>query len=322
MDNLKRKYCGVCGNSENNSGFRVKEMHIGTYETFDYFECSICKCIQIGEIPANIEKYYPSEYYSFSELKQPSIGIGGFFIKQFKKNLVKHYTGSFNLIGLLSSLFYSNPFPWLKKEIIDFNAKILDIGCGSGRLLLSMQRAGFNNLVGIDPFIKDDIYYSNGVNIYKKDIFQTDGFYDFIMLHHSFEHMENPLKVIEKLKMLIKENGTILIRIPVTGGYAWRKYREFWAQLDAPRHFFIHSVQSIQYLCIATDLKIDEIVYDSTVFQFTGSERYQRGISLSSKISMFTKKEIKLFQKETDRLNKISDGDMACFYLKKNSPII
>jgi SAM-dependent methyltransferase len=313
---LEIKSCRICGNSENNRPLRIKELNLGLLDEFEYFECGLCKCIQIAEVPENLNRYYPSNYYSYSfPVKNPG-KYRKYIIQLVKKRLVKYHTSQFNLIGFITSLFMEKPFPWLTREMADFNASFLDIGTGAGRLLFSMQRSGFKNLTGIDPYIEKDLIYDNGINIYKKDVFQLEGKFDIIMLHHSFEHMSFPLETLQKLKLLLNEKGLILIRIPITGGYAWRKYKELWAQLDAPRHLFIHSIQSMQLLCKKAGFKIENITYDSTIFQFTGSEKYLRGISNISEQFSFSKEQIRYFQTEAKRLNNVNDGDSACFYIK------
>jgi len=315
MNQKKQFTCRICGNTKDNNYLKIKEMHIGTFDSFEYFECSNCKCIQIVEIPDNLEKYYPSSYYSFQE-RSVKKSFFSPLINSIKKKIVGFYNGKENIIGRVLAVFISNPFSWLNNVKVNFSSRILDVGCGTGRLLLSMQRAGFEKLIGIDPFIQSDINYCNSLNIYKKNIFQIDGEFDLIMLHHSFEHMEQPLHVLKKLKSILAKNGVILIRIPVAGGFAWRKYREHWVQLDAPRHFFLQSSTSMQLLCDSAYLKITNVIYDSSIFQFTGSERYLRGITLNSGIFPFSKTEIRKFTDETIRLKKLGDGDAACFYIK------
>jgi SAM-dependent methyltransferase len=200
---------------------------------------------------------------------------------------------------------------------VNFDSKILDVGSGSGRKLLSMQRSGFRNLIGIDPFNNADITYDNGLKVLKKEIFEMYENYDFIMLHHSFEHMDSPLKVLIKLNELLKPEGHLLIRIPVANSYAWRKYKDFWYALDAPRHFFLHTTQSMQLLAESSGLKIDDIEYDSPVAQLIYSEKYLRNMRSSERNDLFSKKEIKYFKKEVERLNRVGDGDCACFFLSK-----
>lgn len=317
MSNPSNKVCRICGNRQNNQVYFIKEMHIGLFEEFEYFECSFCNCIQIAEIPKDLNKFYPTNYYSYIPPKDIENLLCRKIILLIKKALVKYYSGKFNLIGFFISFFYKNPFPWLLKNLVQFDSRILDVGTGTGRLLLSMHRSGFTNLTGIDPYIETSIEYQNNIKIHKTELFNMKGEFDLIMFHHSFEHMDQPLKILIKTKELLSPDGYVLIRIPIAGGFAWRKYRENWVQLDAPRHFFLHSLKSMDILSKKTGFVIEQIEYDSTHFQFTGSEKYTAGISLSSGIELFNRKQINFFNKEAKRLNQTKDGDSACFYLKK-----
>jgi len=307
--------CKICGNKSDNELIIATERLLGLGDKFNYFICSKCLCLQIKDIPENIDKYYPQSYYSFQEAKFPSkLNKFNFYLK---RSLIKYYMGYFDLTGFLLSFIFEHPFPYIRNKEINFNSSILDIGSGSGRKLLSLQRSGFLNLTGIDPFIDEDINYKNGLRIYKKDISEINEKYDFIMLHHSFEHMPDPERVVNHISRLLSPEGCALIRIPVSNSFAWSKYREFWVGLDAPRHFFLHNSRSMSILLENTDMKIDEVVYDSTAFQFTGSEKYLRNLPFSTPDNIFTKKELRKFRSDAKMLNKSQQGDAACFYLKK-----
>jgi len=306
--------CRICGNNTNNRSFIAKERMLGMNDEFEYFECSNCLSIQICEIPKDIDRYYPTNYYSYREPVFATKLTGIRYI--LKKSLAEYYSGKFNLIGSLLSPFYENPFTWLKPNVVNFTSKILDVGSGTGRLLLSMKRSGYQNLTGIDPYNSEDIFYDNGVKVLKKDVFEIDEKYDLIMLHHSFEHMQNPKEILGEIRKHIESEGTIIIRIPVANSYAWRKYQTHWVQLDAPRHFFLHTVKSMNILANECALKLYSIEYESTAFQFTGSEKYLIDIAFSEKDTVFSKKQMKIFGKEAKRLNQINDGDSVCFYLR------
>lgn len=62
-------------------------------------------------------------------------------------------------------------------------------------------------------------------------------------------------------------------RLNGVDSHAWNHYREHWFQLDAPRHFYLHSLRSMQILCEKSDLRIDRVVYDSRESQFWASEQ-------------------------------------------------
>ena len=116
---------------------------------------------------------------------------------------------------------------WIKNAGANYNDAILDVGTGNGSLLLSLFKIGFTNLTGIDPFIEKDRQYGS-INIYRKSVFDVTEQYDLSMLHHAFEHMDEPLKVLLQLNKLIKKGKCVLIRTPVMGMYSWGKYGVNW----------------------------------------------------------------------------------------------
>jgi hypothetical protein len=61
--------CRICGNDEDNKDYYVKDYEFGGRNTFHYFQCSECKCLQIAEIPEDMSIYYDSGYYSFEAPK-------------------------------------------------------------------------------------------------------------------------------------------------------------------------------------------------------------------------------------------------------------
>ncbi|MFT4153061.1 class I SAM-dependent methyltransferase [Parafilimonas sp.] len=283
-------------------------------------ECSNCKCIQLMQIPESFSKYYPDNYYSYNGNPENKT-IQKSFFKTFKRNLkaklLDNYLEGENLIGRLMKTKFNGYYPWIKAKTFKSTSKILDIGCGSGELLLRMYNDGFRNLTGADPFIARPITYECGINIYKKQLEELSGNYDIIMLHHAFEHLAEPLKVLQSIHNLLAAEGLLIIRIPVADCFAWRRYGTNWVQLDAPRHIFLHTPKSIEILSRQSGFEIEDIIYDSYYLQFAGSEKYLRDIALTDKTELFTSDEINDFNKKSIELNALRDGDQACFYLRK-----
>ena len=325
MENHIEYCCKICENEKENKIFTAKEMMFGFRDEFNYLECGACGCLQIISIPPDMGKYYPENYYSFGNIRY----IYHPFKIFLKKKLIEYKVyKQKTLLGKILSFKYTEPedfYPWLETIQPSFNAKILDVGCGSGNLLLKLHKSGFVDLSGVDPFIKHDISYEGGVNIRKKSLFEIDGQYDLIIFNHSLEHMEDQRAIFSKVYELLKSGGCLLIRIPLTGTYAWRTYGVNWVQLDAPRHFYLHTPRSMEVLQNKTGFKNMKIVFDSNELQFWGSEQYIRDIPLrdpqsyaeSPLKSLFTDEQIDSFRKQAQILNAKYDGDMACFYLYK-----
>lgn len=315
--------CKICGNSENNKEFKIREMMFGFRDEFSYFECSKCGCLQIEKIPENMGKYYPSNYYSFKKADKSNN-----FLKQILKAKRDKYTlFKKGLVGKIISKKYPNMlFDMFSRIEINYNSKILDVGCGAGNFLYSLNKIGFNNLTGIDPYIKKDIIDGN-VKTLKKSIHNlpNNKKFDLIISNHSFEHIPDQLETLGKISKILSENGACLLRMPIKIEYIWNKYGANWVQIDAPRHFYLHSIKSFKLLVEKSELKLNDIIFDSTEFQFWGSEQYMQNIPLLAKNSylknpnksMFTKKEIKEFKKRAKELNIRKQGDQAAFFIVK-----
>lgn len=315
--------CKVCANILNNEIVEVREMYLGTRESFSYQKCGNCGLMQLVQIPADLARYYPPDtYYSLKGCRNEKVHV-----EWFRKIKAEHLLyQKKNLAGSLLSLGYTVPeyYQWLKKSKAGFSDAILDVGCGSGGLLKSLNRMGFTHLSGIDPFNEKDLDYGD-VKIYRKDIFEMEGKYDLIMLNHVFEHMDKPEKIFKKLYELLNNGRYLLIRTPVMNNYAWQTYKTNWMSLDAPRHFIIHTEKSIQLLCNMAGFRLDDVVYDSTEDGLIGSEQYKKDMPLvdpasyfsNRKESTFSKQQINDFKRTAIEKNKEGNGDQAAFYLYK-----
>ena len=320
---LKIMKCKICKNSTSLKEYIAREMMFGLKEEFIYFQCGDCNCLQIVDIPTDMQKYYPSNYYSYAP---PSFNATSGIMELLKQNRNSYAVFNKGVLGkLIYKRFPNVEFRSLSEVPLTKDTKILDVGCGSGRFLIELQKIGFKNLLGVDPYLDKDIEYGNGLKIYKKSIHDVEEKKDIIMFHHSFEHLSDPLETLQSVSKLLNNGGYCIIRVPTTSSYAWKHYKENWVQFDAPRHFFIHSKESISFLAEKTSLSLEKIVYDSTGFQFWGSEQYLQDIPLrdaksyanNPEESIFSDSEIKAFEAKAKELNDKGEGDMCAFFLKK-----
>lgn len=313
--------CKICGNTSSNSVFNAKEMYFGTREEFEYLECGNCGCLQLLNPPVDFSKHYPKEYFTFNQEHENKLKA---ILNRFRDQSA---FGKSSFLGNLLLKKYGEPvyITRMKNALADLDSKILDVGCGKGILLHKMKESGFENVVGIDPYIDNTIRYKNGLTIWKKDFVEMNDNFDLVMFNHSFEHMDKPSDVIRKANELLSVNKILLIRIPVADSFAFKHYRENWCSLDAPRHLFLHTKKSIRILAEQNGFEIYKINYDSRSWQFWGSEQYLKDISLLDERSyfvnpvksIFSKEDIEKYEERTKELNKNGEGDQAEFYLRK-----
>lgn len=332
--------CRICGNEAGNKSYVAREMQFGLRDEFEYFECASCGCVQIREIPEDLAKYYPQDYYSYQSAQSPieynKPGLKGFKERFIRDRITNYYLNRNSRLGAWlekkSSLAANYVFQlnWMRLQRLnlklDFASSILDVGCGSGYLLNEMAAYGFTDLTGVDPFIERDIAYGNGVRILKRNLEEIEQQFDFVMLHHSFEHMPDPRATLKKLYALTKFKRYLLIRIPVADSYAWRKYGVNWYALDAPRHLHLHTRQSMSRLAEQAGFQVADVVFDSNGHTLIASEQYLRGIPFMASESffgnpaqtLFSPEEVESFRKLDEELNSKGEADCAGFYLYKN----
>lgn len=322
--------CRVCSAVGNHPRFTIKEMMFGSKETFVYFQCGNCGCLQISETPMDLERHYPANYYSFQAGEK--INKSHFFRAWLEKQRCRTALFSQGVkLNRLASQFVSLPDgwyeigPWLKKaKLVNFNDGLLDVGCGEHSWwLLKAQKCGFTKLVGVDPFIKQNKHEA-GINYFKKSITELEGQFRYITFHHSLEHMPNQLAQLSAARRLLATGGVCLVRIPLVSSFVWAKYGVDWVELDAPRHLYLHSRESIELLAEKAGLVLFHTMYDSNEFEFAASEQYRAGIPLFDERSylinpdrsIFSESEMVAFKEEAKRVNKECTGGRAGFFFK------
>ena len=329
--------CRICSNDADNPTYEVREMQLGLRERFTYFRCARCGCLQIAAFPPDMSAYYPETYYAY---------VGGSTALPPERRWTARAAGARlrnrfavlrrGALGRVLYRFWPNealaayidqqlPGNGVGASGLSASSRVLDVGCGAGDLLVALRSAGFRSLLGIDIYAADERPMPRAPLIQNRRIHEVSGQWDLVMFHHSFEHMADPRQVLREVVRLLAPDGVCLIRVPLVSSYAWECYGVDWVQLDAPRHFFLHTEESLRLLADEAGLEISKVVYDSTSFQFVASELYRRDIPLystppadgSPTASAFTPDEVAVFEQRARDLNAERRGDQAAFYLRK-----
>lgn len=315
--------CLSCGAHEHARTFIAREFLFGTNEAFPYTECARCGSLQIAHIPPNLDKFYPSDYYSMVETGVPIEQLGN--LRRFVRSArADYHIGRKNLLGWMIDKLAPNyskiNWEWFT-GYASITSRILDVGCGSGGLLREMRAQGFRNLTGIDPFVAHPLS-NEGFRIVCGELVDLDERFDFVMLHHSLEHMPEPLEALREVRRLVASNGVALIRCPIAGTFAAEHYGINWAGLDPPRHLFVPSLTGIKELTRRAGLSVCRFWFDTSEWYLLLSEAIARGLppydrdkGIFNVANLFTASEFACAREQAADLNRRQEGDKACFIL-------
>jgi SAM-dependent methyltransferase len=312
IGSARQTLCRICGDASDHVVHLAREMMFGTRATYEYFACSACGCLQALDPPRDLGSFYPDEYVSF---RARDSGLKG----TLKRLRAYSYFG--RDLGLGRWIVHRYPdrdLAAMARLRFPKTWNILDVGSGNGRLLLELHAVRYRRLTGLDPFIREQISYSNGVRILKNVLSRLDeSGWDLIMFHDSLEHVPDQVETLSAAAQRLAPGGRCLVRVPMLG-WAWEHYGTDWVVLDPPRHLFLHTERSLGLLAARCGLRVLSVEYDSDEFQFWASELYRRSIPLATAgvpRRFFSGRQLRDFRRRSRELNASHRGDTAAFLL-------
>lgn len=105
---------------------------------------------------------------------------------------------------------------FLQRIILNYDANILDVMCGYGRIGNRMHSLGYKNLSGVDMGNFDFIPEQKKFDFYNADFYNWHPLivYDYCYsLYNSYNNYDEFLKTIERCKFMLKDNGILIIDI-------------------------------------------------------------------------------------------------------------
>ncbi|HRH86929.1 MAG TPA: class I SAM-dependent methyltransferase [Rubrivivax sp.] len=316
--------CWYCGSDAQGRRTSVREMYFGSRQRFDYLECADCRSWRIETIPSDLSRHYPKDYGAHGS--PAAVGKRARGPRQWVR--VLRTDARIGRFGPAAAKWVENayrelsPYPWrwLRMAGVNRDASILDVGCGNGSLLRALHAEGFNDLTGIDRFYPAECRLP-GLTLRVGDVFDVHGRFNLVMLHHSLEHMPEPIEVLRQSKQLLEPDGTLLVRVPLADCVAHREYGEHWFQIDAPRHLAVPSVHGMFAIAERLGLEPVEVDFDSSATQFEASEGYRHDVPLVEQRrrhqdASALRSASMAFKARSEALNRMHLGDMAAFLFR------
>jgi len=124
------------------------------------------------------------------------------------------------------------------------DAKIVELGCGDGSLVMEVANAlGIRDVYGVDI---DEVALKKaedrGVKVFKADLNSDplpfkDGFFDVVLMEEVIEHLINPDNAIREAHRVLKAGGAFLLSTPNLAWWLNRLallfgYQPYWSEVS------------------------------------------------------------------------------------------
>lgn len=307
--------CEACG-MRDREYLVVREKMFGFGDAFQYVRCAGCGMLMLTSAIEDVSRYYPVSYYSYGRLQVP--------------RWTEPKWCRWLKLQLSRGTLFQQPRVWawaariapyepaenMRRWFCDvpikrLDARVLDVGSGSGRRLRQMYFAGYSRLVGIDPYHRSQQLSQDGFQIRQQTLEEVnDGPFDIVMFNHSIEHMRDHLRVMQEVDRLLSPGGACLVRMPLADGRPMKEYGVDWVEIDAPRHLVIHTQTSFEKLLERTGFRVVKKWFDSDAFSYWGSELYARSTALvDGRTSRFRNPEEYFSSEEIRRFATLAQKD-------------
>ena len=232
MEKLSINACPVCGGAHLKRVMTCTDFY-ASGEQFELYSCEDCGFTFTQGVPveAEIGKYYETpDYISHTDTRKGAM------------NNIYHYVRSY-MLGRKARL--------VAKEAHRKTGRLLDIGTGTGYFSDTMVRRGWKvEAVEKSPQAREFAKTHFELEVKPESALKefAPASFDVITPWHVMEHLESLNETWETLRELLTEKGVLIVAVPNCSSYDAKRYGEYWAAYDVPRHLWHFTPGTIQQL--------------------------------------------------------------------------
>lgn len=256
-------------------------------QTFTLITCG-CGFTYLSPRPTReeIKAYYPEEYYPPAELSHRKQvdrlfkRLSSFMKKGIREDFYGYPGEPRSWLVRVVRRFLLYPEYWhlrfVGRDILPFKGqgRLLDVGCGPGRLLQELRGHGWD-VYGVDfSSVAVSRAQSVGLNVRQSDLLTAgfeNNFFDVVLFSHSLEHVYDPIATLHEARRILRPGGSLLLYLPNAGSVEARLFGQWWIAWDPPRHLFHFNRRSVTRLLDKAGFGVVEIKTSTSKSSFLGS---------------------------------------------------
>jgi len=153
--------------------------------------------------------------------------------------------------------------------------RLLDVGCGDGRLLDLARRRGWAAAgCDADQALADFCRTERGLNVETcdfSDLPDPERVFDVVALRYCLEHMKDPADTLRRCLARLAPEGRVFVRTPNREGFAARLFGRRWFQLRIPGHLHFFSPDDLRRLAAENGIEALSVSTPLTLLDFADS---------------------------------------------------
>jgi SAM-dependent methyltransferase len=225
-----------------------------TGEKFAVEECPACGLGETHPRPVDMDDYYRPSYYGNRH------GLTNRICVRRRLGLVRSRVGA----GTGRSL--------------------LDFGCGDGSFLSAAREHGWN-CCGIERHPPASV--QNHVLVLSSLDELDDLRFDCVTFWHVLEHLDDPVKVLTRLRTYVKPGGIVLASVPNFASWQARFTGASWLHLDIPRHLYHFTNRSLTKTFEAAGFRVQGVSYGELEYDVIGWSQSLLNLGLRGRNEFF-----------------------------------
>jgi 2-polyprenyl-3-methyl-5-hydroxy-6-metoxy-1,4-benzoquinol methylase len=258
-----RVACPCCGGSGEPYADACSDRICSVPGSWSYARCETCRSVWQEPLPAaeTIATFYPEDYPFTRTRPEDALARGAGWAQRLKRltlSAAYGYPGS-TAPSALTTVFMGRRAGFTVRFVhARRNGRLLDVGCGNGSFLLTMQRLGWQ-VEGVEPDpAAADLARRAGLDVQVATVDAAripEERFDAITLSHVIEHVLNPADTLERLARALKPGGVLVTLSPNPEGLLADRFRGSWFELDCPRHLIIPSRRALSAMAERAGLR-------------------------------------------------------------------